>query len=715
MTQHECGPACLTIILKHFGLHVSLHRISEICGSHRNGVTAKILKQVGESFGLGCKALKVSPEQVLNFTKNLIPSILFWDNKHFVVLERVGKKYIVIIDPAEGRKKVQIDKFNSHFSGVALCFEDDRNNIQKEKPKNNQNGYFLKYIFLKPKLILLIFVFSLITQVLSLVFPFLIQHLFDEIILSDSNSLLTNLGYLIVFIIFLYFFLIIFKNNFLIKLQVFFSKNISSQFISHLLRLPLTFFEQRTSGDLSSRINNISMIREVIARSGSTIILDFITIFVYIIAMLTQSVKLALWTFFLGLIQFLLMVFWVPKVSALIKKDLLAQANTNSYLMEMLRSIIFVKAYELNQVIYKNWANLYENQLSFFETRYKLNSFIESINLTVRFTAPLLIMYLGATEVINGKMSLGSLIAFGTLALSFLIPIGSIVNNFQQFQLLKGVLERIKDVLETTPEEGKSGNKIINFTHGSIKLEKVSYSYNIHSAPILKNITLEIKKGSKIGIVGTTGSGKTTFSKVISGLYRPTTGILTFNNFDFKDIDIHQLREQIGIVLQDTLLFNDTIANNIASFGNYSKEDIEEAAKYASLHEDIMKMPMKYNTLIGENGQTLSGGQRQRLAIARAIIRKPSLVILDEATSNLDTVTEQMIDEYFSNSNITRVVIAHRLSSIQNSDQIIVIDNGEIIEKGTHQDLLEQQGKYHQLWSSQYDKLPVKKVLRNDS
>ncbi len=190
---------------------------------------------------------------------------------------------------------------------------------------------------------------------------------------------------------------------------------------------------------------------------------------------------------------------------------------------------------------------------------------------------------------------------------------------------------------------------------------------------------------------------------------------MTFNNFDFKDIDIHQLREQIGIVLQDTLLFNDTIANNIASFGNYSKEDIEEAAKYASLHEDIMKMPMKYNTLIGENGQTLSGGQRQRLAIARAIIRKPSLVILDEATSNLDTVTEQMIDEYFSNSNITRVVIAHRLSSIQNSDQIIVIDNGEIIEKGTHQDLLEQQGKYHQLWSSQYDKLPVKKVLRNDS
>lgn len=416
--------------------------------------------------------------------------------------------------------------------------------------------------------------------------------------------------------------------------------------------------------------------------------------------MLTQSFKLAFFAIGLAIIQFLLMMILIPRIKILIHNDLSIQTTTQSFLVEALRAITFIKSNGLDHSILTKWSNYYDKQIEAFSKRYHLDAIMDSISVSIRYCAPLLLLWFGSKEVITGNLTLGSLLGFSSLGTSFLLPIASLITSMQQFQLVGDTFERMQDVMETEPEQINQTSIIeTELSKQDIKLENVTFTH--HSLHILEEVSLNIKSGTKLALVGRTGSGKTTLSRIILGLYKPTKGKVFYGEHDLKNLNLYELRKQMGVVLQESFLFNDTIANNIAGFKSLSQDKIEQAAKRVQLHEDIIRMPMGYNTIIGENGSMLSGGQRQRIAIARAIVDNPSVVILDEITSNLDTLTEHKIDEYFAKSNITRIVITHRLLSSQDSDLIVVLDQGKIVEKGTHQELLEKKGYYYDLWIKQ--------------
>lgn len=704
MTMHECGPACLTMILRYYSINVSLHKITDMCGAHRNGVTAKILKEVAKSFSLDSKAFRCTLKQLKETKGDLIPAIAYWEGRHFVVIEKLSENSVTIVDPAHGRIKLDIETFEESFSNIILSFTPNQN-FQKQLITKRSYPSYMKYLLKQPKIFVSVIMISLLLQIISLAFPFLIKDVFDSLTHKKSTVLLENINYIILVVISLYFIISIVRNRALLELQLSLSKNISNDFMSHMFKLPLSFFEQRDTGDLSNRVSNISNLREILARNGSSLILDFISLFVYTIAMLTISIKLTLFTLLIAITQFVVTLAFARKINMLVKKDLIAQAHTSSFLMEMLRGVIFVKVYDLTNTVLKKWSNLFHSQLNIFSKRYYLTSFLDSINITIRFASPLLIIWFGVFYLNNSNVTLGELMAFSTIATSFLVPVGSLINSIQQLQMAAGIIERINDVMHIDPERNKLNIVEVSNEKVAISIKNLSFSYGKFSAPAVSDISLQIEEGSKVGIVGSTGSGKTTLSRIITGLYQPTKGMITYPTFPTNDIN--SIRKEIGIVLQETVLFNDTIANNISNFENYSLEDIQHAAKNAHIHEDIMEMPMQYQTIIGENGQNLSGGQRQRLAIARALIRKPSIVLLDEATSNLDSVTEGYIDKYFSDKRITTIVIAHRLNSVVGANQILVMDKGKIIESGKHEDLLKLKGSYYNLWTSQHKRLTI--------
>ena len=699
MGQYECGPACLTMLLNYHGCKVSLNKISEQCGAQRNGVSVTTIKSVSNSYGLNCRVYQVKADDIYSNIMNYLPCILFWDNKHFVVLEKIKKGTLEILDPNIGRLKLEREKFEQRYSGVILTFEKTEK-FHSMIPVATNKFYF-KYISKNWSCVSLILLFAVITQAVSLLVPFLIKYLVDDSLLSKSTNTLSFIGIAMISVISLLGIFMLIRSYFEIKFQATVSKHLSTDFMGHLLKLPLNFFENRTTGDIAMRVSNIAMIRDILARGGTSVILDIITLISFFIAMLTQSVRLALFAIGVAILQFILMAILIPKKKELIRGDLSSQTAAQSFLVEALRAIPFIKSNGLDQAVMKKWTYYNDKQIDMFTKRYHLDAILESISISIRFCAPLLLLWFGSIEVINGSISLGSLLGFGILGTSFLIPVASLITSVQKFQLVGDVFERIQDVMESEPEQFNQDRLNFELSKQDIKLKNVSFSY--HNNRILNNICLDIKAGSKVALVGRTGSGKTTLSRIILGLYRVTEGKVLFGDKDLNDLNLSELRKQMGVVLQESFLFNDTIANNISGFKNISQKKIEEATKKVRLYDDIMRMPMGFNTIIGENGSMLSGGQRQRLAIARAIVHNPSIVILDEITSNLDALTEQYIDDYFAQTNITRIIITHRLLNSQDADLIVVLDQGNIIEKGTHQELLKQQGEYYNLWIKQVE------------
>ncbi|KAA6450007.1 peptidase domain-containing ABC transporter [Bacillus atrophaeus] len=700
MGQHECGPACLTMILGFHGSTISLNKISEQCGAQRNGVSATILKSVSKHYGLDCKVYQISFEDLKKNISAFLPCILFWDERHFVVLDRIKQGTFYIIDPNKGKLKMSEVEFKQHYSKAVFIFK--KTNKFKEMLPSSAGNHYLRYISKNRTIVSLILLFSIISQGISLIIPFLIKYLVDHSLINKSTNALPLIGITIISVVFLFGLIMFIRNHFTIKLQAVISKRISTDFMEHLIKLPLNFFESRKTSDIAMRVSNISMIREILAKSGATVVLDIITMVTFFIAMLTQSYKLTFSVIGLAIIQFLLMIVLTSRIKGLIQDDLSAQTATQSFLVEALRAITFIKSNGLDYSILDKWSKYHDKQIEIFSKRYHLEAILESINVSIRFCTPLLILWLGTVEVINGNLTLGCLLGFSSLGTFFLLPIASLITSIQQFQMVGDVFERIQDVMKSKPEQFNPAPLTNELSKQHIKLENVTFS--IHDTHIVKDISLNIKPGSKVSLVGRTGSGKTTLSRIILGLYRPTKGKVLYGGKNLNDLNFYELRKQMGVVLQESFLFNDTIANNIAGFKNLSQEKIEQAAMKVQLHEDILKMPMGYNTIIGENGSMLSGGQRQRLAIARAIVDNPSVVILDEITSNLDTLTEHKIDDYFAKSSITRIVITHRLLTSQDSDLIVILDKGEVIEKGKHEELIAQKGQYYDLWIKQVGK-----------
>lgn len=485
---------------------------------------------------------------------------------------------------------------------------------------------------------------------------------------------------------------------------------LGSEVIEHLLRLPLNYFERRRVGELAGRINELENIRQFLTGTALTVVLDAVFSVIYIGIMLFYSWVLTLVALATVPLFAILTTFVVPIVQQQLRKKAERYADTQSYLVEILISIQTVKAQNIELKSRWQWRDRYTRYISAGFKNVLTSSTANSISGFLNQFSSFVLLWVGAHLVISNQLSLGQLIAFRIIAGYVTSPLLRLIQLSQSFQEVALSIERLGDILDTAPEVNASDRNNIQLPDiaGAIKYIGVSFGFNPEDSLKLININLEIAPGTFVGIVGQSGSGKSTLTKLLPRLYEPVAGQIQIDGYDIRKVELNSLRRQIGIVLQDTLLFEGTIQENIALIRpDATTEEIIAAAKAAAAHDFIMALPNGYNTQVGERGSALSGGQRQRIAIARTVLQNPRLLILDEATSALDYESEQQVCrnlmEFFQDRTV--LFITHRLNTVKNADTIIIMDQGVIAEQGTHTELMAMKGRYYCLFQQQESQL----------
>lgn len=419
------------------------------------------------------------------------------------------------------------------------------------------------------------------------------------------------------------------------------------------------------------------------------------------------------------LIQFTIVLAFTVYTRKLNEKEVAEQAKTQSYISESIQGILDIKILGGESNVYKEWLKRFNEQLKYAEKGNRFKSLQDSLIQGIQLIIPLIVLWIGSFYVTNTDLSVGEIIGFNAIAIAFISPIASLGQAYNQLLLVDTYIKKIYDVVamekNQSPlmivENDEEDTKNYDF-QGNIQLKNVYYRYDSFGDYALKNINMNITKGEKIGIVGPSGSGKSTLAKLIINLYTPTKGEIRYDGLLIDvDVDFKKVRNNIGTVLQETRLFHQTVADNIRLFNqNITMEDVVKAAKLANIHDDIMSLPMGYDTIISESGVNLSGGQRQRILIARSLVTSPSILVLDEATSFLDNSSQSIIENNINSLNNTVVIIAHRLSTVRNCDKIFVMNNGEIVEQGTHDELLLKQGLYHELYNYKTNKPVMERI-----
>jgi len=695
----DCGAACLAMVLGHLGRDVNLDEVREAAGgSARDGVDALSITRAAEWYGLRSRGLALDVEQLTYLPPG---SILHWEFNHFVVFERVTKRGIEIVDPGMGPRVVTLAKFRESFTGVALVFEPS-DTFEPKRRGRGRFGWYLTQLAGQRHVLSRVVVTSILLRVFALALPLVTAVIVDRVVpRSDRNLLLVvaiGLGGLLVFQMIT----TLVRSHLLLQLRTNLDTRLTLGFVDYLSRLPYDFFQRRSAGDLMMRVNNNATVRELLTSNTLSALLDGVLVIGYAVLILVLAPSMGLMVIGLGIVQ--VMVFYVARrgYRELMARSLEAQARSQSYLVEMLHGMETLKAAAAESRAVERWSNLYVDELNVALARGRLTAIVDAMGSLLTTGSPLAVLLVGALQVMSGAITLGEMLAINSLAIGLLMPLSTMVTSALQLQLLGCYMDRIDDVLRTLPEQtGKDVARAPRLT-GRVTLQGVSFRYGDNLPFVVRNVSVDIRAGMTVAIVGRSGCGKSTLARMIAGLYRPTEGQVTFDGHDLLRLELKSLRRQIGVVFQSPSLFAGSIRAAIGlSDPNATLERIVDAAQLAIVDEDIRAMPMGYDTILSDGGASLSGGQRQRVALARALVHKPSLLILDEATSALDSETERRVIKNLEDLRCTRIVLAHRLSTIVNADLILVMDAGEVVETGTHHELLSRGQHYSRLVAAQ--------------
>lgn len=695
MTPHECGAACLAMVLSYHGRMMTLSECRLHLRSGRDGLSARAIAQAARDLGLRVRALSVEPESLAQIRG---PAIIHWNFEHFLVLERWSPHAVEVVDPAVGRRKLTNEEFNGGFTGVVLALEPGADfQPQKAQSKLSWHSYLRRLVQIPGTKSMLgqILGASALLQVLGLAFPYFTLILVDTILPQQELAALTILGIGMVVLVVSQVIFTYLRSALALYLETRLDIEVMLGFFEHMLRLPFRFFQERSSGDLLMRLGSISVIREELTGQTVSAILDAALVVVYLMIVLFWYPIFGLLALAFGVVQIVLMMASTRPLYDLTERGIAAQAESQSYLVEALTGIATLKVAASEDRALGNWSNLFFKQLNISLRRSNLTMLVDTAREALDALAPISLLWLGAFWVLEGNMTLGAMFAVTTLAISFLGPLASLVATAQQVQLVGAHLERIADVYETEPEQDIHSVEVAPKLSGHIEVRNASFRYDPHAPWALRHFSVVIEPGQKVAIVGPSGSGKSTLAMLLLGLYPLEEGEILYDGIPLPTLNYRTLRNQYGVVLQNTDLFSGSIRRNIASNDlDLSLGQIREAARLAAIQDEIERLPMGYETVIAEGGADLAGGQRQRLAIARALVNKPPIILLDEATSHLDAVTESIVDQNLSELHCTRIIIAHRLSTVRNADLILVLDQGVIVERGVHDRLLALGGLY---------------------
>lgn len=690
----ECGLACAAMLIDFFVSKTKLSSLRKKYGVPNGGYNLNQIKTVLAEYGVTSKAVKINSESIKALPQ---PFISYWNSKHFVIVEKISSKFIYIVDPATGKKKISYKEFKENFSEIAMYVTND-NHRKFELPKFNFT--ILKNIKSNRQFIIRTLFISLVMQCLSLFIPYLIQFIIDGRLINLTQNIL-YMFFLICLVIMAYFFSNMARTRIITTLQTSFDKDFLSMTIDQLLDLPYSYFVNRSKGELVYRINSNSYIRQILIEQVIGLIIDVLFFFIYMIVMFLYSGILSIFTLLVAIILCVFSYINARINQKISQNEIIILTKSQNMINELVNNIFTIKSTNSQKNIYNKWENNFCEQIEMEKEKAKYASFFSNIPQTIQAFYPLVIFLIGYILTTRQQITLGGVIAFSVIGSSFLTPMLSIMNYYNQLLMVKIYLERLLDILETPNESSLLGDKIISNYSGSVFLDNASYRYSRFSEEAVSNIILRIEPNEKIAIVGASGSGKSTLLKLAACLYQTTDGDVFYDGYNVKDINIHKLRENIGIVLQENVLFNGTFRDNITMGRDFSTEEILKNIEATNLTDLIASFPLGLETNISESGQNLSGGQRQKISIARTIISDPKIIFLDEPTSALDNDSEKIVMNYLFNMKVTLLVVAHRLSTIQKFDKIVVMDKGKIVEVGTHEELIKNNSYYARLYQKE--------------
>jgi ATP-binding cassette, subfamily C, bacterial len=712
MEAVECGAAALGIILGYYGRIVPLAKLRQDCGVSRDGSKASNILNAATSYGLKAKGFKAELEQLLEMST---PFIVFWNFNHFLVVEGYNKHRVYLNDPASGPRHVSMEEFNNAYTGIVLVLEPGTEFKKGGRKPSVTAALWQRLRFSLGALIYCVFA-GLLLVIPGLAMPTFSQVFVDNILIERRQEWLSPLILGMMVTAGVTGLLTLLQLQALRRMKIKLSVGMSSQFLWHILRLPVSFYDQRFAGEISSRVNLNDSLANILSGRLATTAIAVVTVIFYAIVMLQYDTVLTSIGIAFVAIN-LLALQWVSRqridANMRLQQD---QGKVAGVAISGLQSMETLKASGLESDFFGRWAGYYAKSVNSQQEMDVTNQTLGVLPSFLTTLSTMLLITVGGLRVMEGHLSIGMLIAFQGLMQQFLLPVNNLISLGSDLQKVEGDITRLDDVLQNTTDPQvdrqvqRIGEKHTQATvlqpvvrlQGYVELHDVTFGYNRIGKPLIANFNFSLKPGQRVALVGGSGSGKSTVAKLIAGLYEPWTGDILFDGQPRPQIPRQVLVNSLALVEQDIFLFAGSVRDNLTLWDTTVPDSyLLRACKDAAIHDVIISLPGGYDAQLLEGASNLSGGQRQRLEIARALVNNPSILVMDEATSALDTETEKIIDRKLRQRGCTCIIVAHRLSTIRDCDEIIVMERGQVVQRGTHDELKQVEGAYLRLIRSE--------------
>ncbi len=719
--QHDmtdCAAACLAMVCLHYRKETTITKLRDMMGTDLKGTNLLGLSKCADQLGFTSQAVRVDKEGFLSdYTLPAIANILTKEGlSHFVVIFKITDKHVVVGDPAKDLVRMEIDEFYKSFTGAMLILKPN-NEFTKGKVKGEKIFHrYLRLLWPQKKLFFYGILASLLMTILGIVSSIFNNVIYDEILPYKQENVLK-----MVLLVFLGVSIVQITIDFvrqwmMMHLSIRIDIPLMLGYFEHIYKLPMKFFATRKTGDITTRFSDAFTIKDIFTNIALTLIMDIGMALVTGVILFRMNPSLFVIIIFMTVISILLVFIFKQPYKKINEEQMQQSSILNSQIIEGLRAVETIKGNANEDTELKNIEREYIKSLRIGYKEGMLSNVQGTISSLISGIGNLILTYAGIMQVIDGNITLGSMMAFMTLSGYFMDPVGRLVSLQLSIQEANISMKRISEILDYEREQDdkdEQNYQELERVDGDIELKNITFRYG-NRKPVLNNVSFTIPKGKKVALVGASGSGKSTIAKLLLKYYEPENGQITIDGIDINEYTNDSLRRTVSYVPQNIELFSKSIYDNIrVSRMNATLDEVKEAAKAADAHNFIKKLPMQYQTFLEEAGNGLSGGEKQRIALARAFLKKNEFYILDESTSNLDFATENIIFDMIYNKfrNKSMLIIAHRLATVKNCDEIIVMNQGEIVEQGTHEELLARKGEYYRLWEMQQGNFVVREEI----